>query len=374
MCPRFRHSRIRKPKNPARTKGTHVMKSKTVFLLLSLALFSESASASDGTRMISFSTKMIGRGGTSIGLFDSPALMMTNPAGISFMQRDALEVNCSLLVPSLHFQNGLNDADGKTNYFPLPSLAYVRTNEDHPLSWGIGAFTQGGMGADFMLNNNLFRNQSGQLIPQDYHSKFAVMQGGPSVAYRLSPALSIGASAHLVYGQLEFSMPYSLPPSIMKGIVNPATGMTFGDMFAAPPTQGGFGYHEVTALADMTGLTALGFQGKLGLAYKVNNDLSFGLSYTSSSPLTFRNGKASMDMTAQLSDAFSKAMQGYMYQNPTATQQQAQAAIMQQFTQLGIDLTKGVIAQYNLQNKMTLPQSIGIGGSVRATDSISSRI
>jgi long-chain fatty acid transport protein len=280
------------------------MKSKVSLLFLALIFVGYHVYATDGTRMVGFNAKMLGRGGTTIGIFDSPTLMMTNPAGISFLDHNALDVNFSLMIPTVHFQNGLNDVDGKTNYFPLPGVAYVQTAEEKSLSWGIGAFTQGGMGADFTLNHNLFRNQSGQFVPQEYHSKFAVMQGGPSVAYKLSPQVSIGASAHVVYGQLEFSMPYSLSPSIMKGVVNPATGMTFGDMFAAPPAQGGLGYTEVTAVAKMTDLTAIGFQGKIGLAYKMSKDVSFGVSYTSPASLTFKNGKASMDMTAQLNDAF----------------------------------------------------------------------
>ena len=49
------------------------------------ALFAGSAFATNGTRVVGFNAKTIGRGGTTIGLFDSPVLMMTNPAGISFL-------------------------------------------------------------------------------------------------------------------------------------------------------------------------------------------------------------------------------------------------------------------------------------------------
>jgi hypothetical protein len=33
-------------------------------------------------------------------------------------------------------------------------------------------------------------------------------------------------------------------------------------------------------------------------------------------------------------------------------------------------MSKGVVAQYDLENKMTMPQTIGIGGSVKATDKL----
>jgi long-chain fatty acid transport protein len=335
-------------------------------IILSIALLAGSAFATNGTRVVGFNAKTIGRGGTTIGLFDSPVLMMTNPAGISFLNGSSIDANFSLMVPSMKFSNILNtEVEGKTNYFPLPGLSYVRSNPDGPITWGVGIFTQGGMGADFSLKHQLFPTT------QEYHSQLAVMQGGPSIAWKVTPQLSVGVSAHVVYSQLEFKMPYSLLPSVMKGVPNgvPA-GMTFGSLFSAPPAQGGFGYTEVTALADMNSLTGFSFGGKIGLAYKLNDALSLGLSYTLPTSMTYKSGKASMDMTAQMNDAFGRAMQGYMVANPTATQQQAQAAVMAQFTGMGIDLSKGVVASYDLDVKLKFPQSIGAGIAFHAAPNL----
>ncbi|MDX9924922.1 MAG: outer membrane protein transport protein, partial [Ignavibacteriaceae bacterium] len=204
---------------------------------------------------------------------------------------------------------------------------------------------------------------TGKFIQQEYHSQIALMQGGLTAAYRLSENLSVGASLHLVYSTLEFAMPYSLKPSIMKGMAMP--GMTFGQMFAAPPQMGGFGYDEVTAYAKMSDLTALGFNGKIGIAYKVNENLSIGLNYSSPITLTYKDGKADMDMTAQLMDGFGKAVMGYMMQNPGSTQQQAQGAIMSQFAQMGIDLSKGAAATYDMEAELSFPQSFGFGLSYK---------
>jgi long-chain fatty acid transport protein len=332
-------------------------------MFLMLAVLAASAFSTNGTRVVGFNAKTIGRGGTTIGLFDSPMLMMTNPAGISFLNGSSIDANFSLMVPSLKFTNVLNnDVEGKTNYFPLPGLAYVNQNPEGAFTWGVGAFTQGGMGADFELKHQLFSTA------QEYHSKLAVMQGGVSVAYKFTPQFSVGASAHLVYSMLEFKMPYSLSPSMMRGVPNGVTnGMTFGGMFSAPPAQGGFGYSEVTALANMSDLTGFGFGAKIGLAYNVSDKVSIGVCYTLPTSITHKGGKAEMDMTAQMNDAFGRAMQGYMFQNPTATQQQAQAAVMAQFTGMGIDLTKGVVASYDLDVKLKFPQSVGAGISFKAT-------
>ncbi len=336
----------------------------SLILILSLPVLAQS-----GTKLIGFDASTIGRGGVSFGFFDNPDLMMTNPAGISFLNHSMIDANFSLMVPSLHFKNNLNDKDGKTNYFPMPDISYV-ADPNSDLTWGIGFFTQGGMGADFSLNHALFVDQNGNYVPQTYHSKLAVMQAGPSVSYKFTPSFSVGISAQLVYSMLEFQMPYSLSPSIMAGVVNPQTGMTFGQMFAAPPAQGGFGYTEVTAAANMKDLNAVSFTGKIGFAYQVNDKLSLGLTYSLPTQLTYKNGKATMDMTAQLNDAFGKAVMGYMFQNPSATQQEAQAAVMQQFSQMGIDLSKGAVDNYNLQVKLKLPQSLGFGVAYKATENL----
>ncbi len=331
---------------------------KVIFLLIFTATLSL---AQNGTRLIGFDARSLGRGGTSIGVFDSPELMMTNPAGISFLNNSVLNVDASLMFPSLHFKNNLNDADGDKNTFPLPSAGYVNKYPESKWTWGVGFFTAGGMGADFNLRHALFVDQSGNYQLQKYHSKLASMQGGLSVAYKINDNFSAGVSLHLVYSMLEFSMPYSLNPAIMNGTALP--GMTFGAMFSAPQSMGGFGYSEVTALAQMTDLTAIGFNGKIGFAYKVNDKLSLGLSYTMPTSLTYKNGKASMDMTAQLTNAFGLAVQGYMMMHPGATQQDAMAAIMTQFSQLGIDMSKGVQANYDLSADLKFPQSIGFGVS-----------
>ena len=328
--------------------------------VLLLFFFAALIHAQTGTRMVGFDAKSMGRGGASIGTFDSPVLMMTNPAGISFLNHSSLDVNFSLMYPSLHFKNNLNNADGDKNIFPLPSASYVSKSESD-FTWGVGFFTAGGMGADFKLKHALY----GTTL-QDYHSKLASMQGGISAAYKLSENFSVGISAHLVYSMLEFSMPYSLNPMLMKGIAMP--GMTFGMMFSAPASMGGFGYDEVTAAAKMTDLTALGFNGKIGFAYKVDEKLSFGLSYTMPTSLTYSNGKASMDMTAQLNDAFGKAVQGAMMQG--YTQAQAQAAVMAQFAGLGIDMAAGVQANYDLDVDLKSPQSIGFGIAYTPSDAL----
>jgi len=340
------------------------MKTKILFVVLVVALLTSSNIYSqDGTRLIGFDAKTIGRGGTITGFFDDPALMMTNPAGLSFISCNLLDVDFSLMAPSLKFTNTINSASGNKNYYPLPSAGITFRPKKSKFTYGFGVYTQGGMGSDFMLNHALFVDQNGNYVQQSYYSKFAVIEGGPSVSYLISKKFSVGISAHLVYSQMDFRMPYSLSPSVMAGVVNPQTGMTFGQMFSAPQSQGGLGYNEVTAYAHMSGLKAFSFGGKIGLAYKVSEKFSVGAGYSLPVNLYYKNGIASMDMTYQMNDAFGRVVSGYMQHYPGITQQQAKDSAMTSFSQMGIDLSKGAIASYDLENKLSLPQSFTFGFS-----------
>lgn len=341
------------------------MKKITGLLLLSIILISGIYSQ-NGTRLIGFDAKTTGRGGVSTGFFDNTSLLMTNPAGISFLKENMLEADFSMMMPKLKFTNTINTAEGNSNTYPLPSLGVTYTPKKSKLTIGLGFFTNGGMGSDFKLNHQLFKDQAGNYVQQEYYSKFAVMQGGPSVSYKLSKNFSAGISAHMYYSMMDFRMPYSLSPNELKGVVNPQTGMTFGQMFSAPQSQGGLGYSEVTAYAKMSDLTAIGFGGKIGLAYKVNDMFSLGLSYTLPVDLTYKNGKADMDMTYQMNDAFGRVVTGYMTNYPGITQQQAMDSAMNAFSQMGIDLSLGAKATYDLENKLSMPQQISFGFSYAA--------
>src|ERR1035437_6920261 len=106
--------------------------------LLVIIIMTTFISAQTGTRLVGFNAKSLGRGGTSIGIFDSPELMMTNPAGISFLNGSILDADFSLMFPALHFKNNLNDAAGDNNLFSLPAFSFVKKYQERAGSWGAG--------------------------------------------------------------------------------------------------------------------------------------------------------------------------------------------------------------------------------------------
>lgn len=325
-----------------------------------IMLLSVQSYAQNGTRLIGFDAVTTGRGGTSTGFFDNPSLIMNNPAGLTFLPNSQADLSISLMAPTVNFRNDINDTKGKDNLFPLGCISYAKKHSDK-IAYGFGIFTQGGMGADFNLNHELYKDAGGNFVKQPYHSKFAVMQGGGSFAYKINNRLSVGVTADIIYGQVEFQMPMSMPTSMMKGVIDPQTGFTFGDMFGAPSEAGGLGYSEVVASANMEKLTAFGFNGKIGLAYKLNEKFSFGINYSLPVDLAYKNGKSNMDMTYQMNDAFGKVVAGIMQQQPGTTAEQAQQMAMNMFSQLGIDLSLGAKDRYDATAKFGLPQSLSAG-------------
>lgn len=78
------------------------MLKRILFTFVSLLVLIGVSFATNGTRMIGFNAKTVGRGGTSVGIFDSPSLMMSNPAGIGFLNGIIVDGNFSLMVPGLN--------------------------------------------------------------------------------------------------------------------------------------------------------------------------------------------------------------------------------------------------------------------------------
>lgn len=317
--------------------------------------------AQNGTRLLGLDAATIGRGGTVTGNFDNPSLIQNNPAGLAFLESPQLDVSFSLMTPKLTFQNSVNDASGKNKIFPVGSIGYAGKAKNEKIAYGIGVYTQGGLGSEYSLNHTLFRDPSGNFIPQKYHSQFAVIQGGGSFAYKIIDQLSIGVTANVVYSQFSFGQPFSISPGFLQGVIDPSTGFTFGQLFSGSPQQGGLGYDELVAGADISGLNAFQFNGKIGLAYKPNDKLSVGLNYTLPTKLNYKGGKASLDMNTQFNDAFGRVVQGILTQDPSLTPEQAQQAAATQFGQLGIDLSQGAADEYEAKATLSLPQSLAVG-------------
>ncbi len=339
-------------------------------VLLMVVVFASVCEAQVGVRSLDYNTRSVGRGATGIGFFDSPSLILSNPAGLTFIKESQINANAIFMVPPPSFKNYtnnngvtsttvLNDKDGEGTLYALPSISYIRKFKDSKFTIAAGAFLTGGMGTDYELNHQLYKDASGNYLPQVYRSRFSIIESGLSVAYAITPKFSIGATGEFIYTQIEFKNPFSLPPSFLKGQMN--SGMTFGQMFAAPRTAGGLGYKELTSSADMKYLKSYSFGGKIGLAYKFSESFSIGVNYSLPVDLNFEDGTANLDMTFQFLDAEKRAIENVRMAYPTLTYEQAKYIVDSTFTANGLNLSQGFAGEYKIQNKFNTPQSFGFG-------------
>ncbi|MBN1634739.1 MAG: outer membrane protein transport protein [Ignavibacteria bacterium] len=346
-------------------------------ILLMFVVFASECDAQVGVRSLDYNTRSVGRGATGIGFFDSPSLMLSNPAGLTFIKESQINANVIFMVPPPSFKNYtnnngvttstvLNDKDGEATLYALPSISYIRKFKDSKFTIAAGAFLTGGMGTDYELNHQLYAEPTGSTnyFPQVYRSRFSIIESGLSIAYAITPKLSIGATGEFIYTQIEFKNPFSMPPSVLRGMAT--SNMTFGQMFAAPQNQpgdtivGGLGYKELTSSADMKYLKSYSFGGKFGLAYKFSESFSIGFNYCLPISLNFEGGTANLDMTAQFKNASARAVRNYMIVFGVS-QQQAETMVHQTFSQMGINITEGFAGEYKIDNKFSTPQSFGFG-------------
>jgi long-chain fatty acid transport protein len=345
-------------------------------LLLPLFLFCYSLAISqDGTRAIDYNTRSTGRGGVSIGFFDNPSTMLTNPAGMSFIRKPVLNANAIFMVPPTHFKNYvkdangnttstiLNDADGEKMLYVMPSLSYVHNFKNSKFTLGAGVFTTGGMGTEGKYNHQLFASPSFSTNYQQqiYRSRFAVVESAISGSYMITPQFSVGITGEFVYSTLELAQPFSLPPSFLKGaFVSALTGpTTYGAYFSGNKPLG-LGYKELTASAEMTNLKSYTFGGKIGFAYKLNEKFSAGASYTMSVPLNYKNGSATMDMSAQFNEASvisTMNVMGILHISADS----AAKIVAATFAANGVNPYAGFVANYDVNNEFKTPQSFGAG-------------
>jgi long-subunit fatty acid transport protein len=342
------------------------MRKKITLAVLFIAVTFSVVFPQSGTRSIDYNTRSFGRGGTGIGFFDNPGVIMTNPAGLSFLKNSALNANAIFMVPATHFKNYkkdangnvsdvvLNDKDGESTLFVMPSLAYVQKIKESKFTFGAGVFTTGGMGTDYTLSHELFPEQ------QIYNSRFATIESCISGSYLITPEFSVGVTGEFVYSTLQLTQPFTLPPSVLTGALMTSQGQTtFGNYFSGTRPFG-LGYSELTALAEMTGLSSYTFGGKIGLAYKFSDKFSMGASYTLSVPLKYKDGDATMDMNTQFQQASGRAVQN-LVQVYNISPDSAAILVNALFTANGINSTQGFNASYKVDNEFSLPQSAGFG-------------
>ncbi len=233
--------------------------------------------ATNGMNLEGYGPIATGMGGASMAYDNGAAAVMNNPATIGLMpEGDRLDVALGYLGPHITASApGAPDAKSSADAFFMPAIGWIK--KSGPLAYGVGMFSQGGMGAEYDASSFLALG-SGDKV----RSELGVGRIIIPVAYNVNPDLTIGGSIDYVWASLDVKMA--------------ATGAQFVNMVtncAGPACAGlgGFAGAPWTRLdfsggGDFNGAaTGNGFAGKIGAAYKINPSFSVGAVYQSKTSL-----------------------------------------------------------------------------------------
>jgi long-subunit fatty acid transport protein len=334
------------------------------FGLIALSGGQPAAAQTNGFVLQCLSAQASGLGCVTRAQPNLPTSIFRDPAAIVDFERRALEVNLTGFSPTVTFSNGVNpeEVTGAQHVYPLVSAAFTGARLGDNVAWAVGVEPIGGFGSDFMLQHELLSGSEG--APVGYETFFAALKAGPAVAWRFAPGWSVGGSVSLTYAQIrDFRMPFTLPASAplgMGGLAQLDPGV-YGPLFQQ--------FTELTAYGDSQDYDGFGWTADVGVRYQRDDGLAFAASWTPRRPIGLDGGTAEIDMTAQFQQMLG-AMVMARTQAYGETMEQAQAAVMAQLGQAGLDLGAGVSSTYAAATEINLPMTVGAGLSAPLSSSV----
>lgn len=201
-----------------------------VAVLAGLAIASP-AHATNGMRMIGFGPSQVGMGGVSAALPLDAASIISNPAGITELERrvdfgasyfkpnvkyEASEVS-QVPRPGLAVQSNGTIFDSNRGASPVPAFGLI-IPADERLTFGIGAYGIAGMGVDYA--DNLFGGVT--------YSSYSQMRFAPGAAYKVSDMLSLGVTVNVMYATMGYDAAEGLSQVSHQAASAFGVGATFG--------------------------------------------------------------------------------------------------------------------------------------------------
>jgi long-chain fatty acid transport protein len=269
------------------------------FAALSL-FFAANVYATNGMNLEGYGPIATGMGGASMAYDNGTAAMMNNPATLGLMpEGDRLDVALGSLGPHVTSKTpGAPDAASSSTAFYMPAFGLVKKSGQ--VAYGIGVFSQGGMGTEYGADSFLAAG-SGEKV----RSELGVGRVLFPIAYNVSDNFTIGGSFDFVWASMDLKM--ALNGAQFADLVGPSFGgrqttgtasgamvNTLGGAFA--PNSCGPGVACLSQLnwvrfdfSDNDAFTgkakATGFGAKIGGVYKVNSTLAVGAAYHSKTSL-----------------------------------------------------------------------------------------
>lgn len=281
-------------------------------LAVSAALSAPMAAyATNGMNLDGYGPIAAGMGGASMAYDNGTAGMMNNPATIGMGgEGSRLDVAIGNLRPDVKtsiappYAPGAMSWESKSTSFLMPAIGW--TKSDGKLTYGAGAFAQGGMGteygptgpgSDFVAMGIMMASDDPTIVGGwKEFSEVGVMRILFPVSYQMNDKLNVGGSIDYVRAGMDLQM--AMPMSVMGDMMmNPAStvGTITTDMMLPPTVYGG--YFNFADDSDYTGAaTGAGFAAKLGFTYQASPELTLGGTYHSKTSMSDLEGSGDMQV------------------------------------------------------------------------------
>ena len=182
---------------------------RSLFVAVSAAVLSVQDASASGFSVYDFGAAEQAKGNAVVAQVDAPSAVFYNPAGLAGLEGTDLQAGTTAVFPKSSFHSNVTglDTDGDAGA-AFPSYLFVSQQLGGSWGVGLGLFAASGNKVDY---------------PKDWEGRFVVTSAelrqvhlAPSIAYRVSPNVSVGAGVVVTRAdfqqssQLDFST-FSLP-------------------------------------------------------------------------------------------------------------------------------------------------------------------
>ena len=248
--------------------------------------------SAEGYQVNTLSAKQNGMGHTGTALKLGSESMIFNPAGMAFME-DKIDFSGS-------FTAVIPDASAKVDGIKYSTDCPASTPLAFNLGFSIYDNLKAGVSFYTPYGSNIKwgENWAGALLNQQV--KLAVYTVQPTIAWRITPKLSVGAGLTIAWGSVNLD----------KGL---ASGNSLDMMLMAQGMPAMFG-DIVPASVNLKGTSdvALGFN--IGAMYDINSQWTVGASYRNKMSMKVKSGLASVNYANEMASAILESQLGLIDQ------------------------------------------------------------
>ena len=272
-----------------------------VALTLAVALPGTGLHATNGMNLEGYGPISVGMGGASFAFFNGTAAVMNNPATLGLISKGMrLDLALGSLGPDVEAiattPAGPVAAASLSDAFYMPALGFAMRRD--AFVFGIGVFSQGGMGTEYGRSSWMADPSMGANTALDKglvnRSEVGVGRVIVPFTYDASDRLTVGVTADFVWAGIDLEM--AMSEAQFQNLANPAaqtlgaaSGTLVGAFGQLYEPFGGTGirklhhaYFDFSNRSSFTGeARGYGAAGKFGAVYRVNDLLSIGGTYHS---------------------------------------------------------------------------------------------